>query len=460
MTRDAGTSVTRTAPARAAAFRALASIAANHRDLPTALAESRRRLADQRDRALAAAIVHGALRWQRACDYLIERVSTRPLESVDQDVLVILRLSLYQILHLDRVPSAAVVDDAVSLTRAAGKKSATGFVNAVLRAALRQRRALPLPTRPTDFADREAALRYLGIAWSHPDWLVERWLDRVGFEDAEKWVQFNDEPAPLTLSVNRVLSTRDAVRSALAAAGVECEDTRLAPHGLRVITGNPLHHTGQDQFLVQDEASQIVPLAVDARPGERVLDLCAAPGGKTVIMSGDMRDKGVLVACDVRTRRVALLHDTVRRAGCQHVYPLHVAAGGPLPFTSPFDRVLVDAPCSGLGTVRRDPDIKWRRHEADLAGLADRQLALVQLAASVVRPGGRLVYATCSSEPEENEMIVERFLATSPGFRLLDLRREGRAELMPVLDDRGMLRTLPFTHGLEAFFAAALQRAG
>jgi 16S rRNA (cytosine967-C5)-methyltransferase len=347
----------------------------------------------------------------------------------------------------------------VSLTRAAGKKSAAGFVNAVLRSTLRQRWALPLPARPENFGDREAALRYLGITWSHPDWLVGRWLDRVGFEHAEKWVQFNNEPAPLTLSVNRLLTTRDEVRSALAAAGVECEDTRLAPHGLRVITGNPLHHAGQDRFLVQDEASQIVPLAVDARPGERVLDLCAAPGGKTVIMSEDMEDRGVLVACDVRTRRVALLRDTVRRAGCQHSYPVHVETAGALPFASTFDRVLVDAPCSGLGTVRRDPDIKWRRHEADLAGLADRQLALLQRAASVVGPGGRLVYATCSSEPEENETMVERFLATSPGFHLLDLRREDRTELMPVLDDRGMLRTLPFAHGLEAFFAAALQRA-
>jgi 16S rRNA (cytosine967-C5)-methyltransferase len=139
---------------------------------------------------------------------------------------------------------------------------------------------------------------------------------------------------------------------------------------------------------------------------------------------------------------------------------VHIATHGALPFADLFDRVLVDAPCSGLGTVRRDPDIKWRRHESDLAGLADRQLALLHRAASVVRHGGRLVYATCSSEPEENETIVERFLSTAPGFRLVDLRREGRLELMPVLDDRGMLRTLPFTHGLEAFFAAALHRAG
>jgi 16S rRNA (cytosine967-C5)-methyltransferase len=189
-----------------------------------------------------------------------------------------------------------------------------------------------------------------------------------------------------------------------------------------------------------------------------VLDLCAAPGGKTVAICGDMDGRGVLAACDVRARRVALLRDTVRRAGCEQARPVHVSPEGPLPFASGFDRVLVDAPCSGLGTVRRDPDIKWRRHEHDLAGLAERQLTLLQRAAAVVRPGGRLVYATCSSEPEENEMVVERLLAAQPAFQLLDLRREGRAELAPVLDGRGRLRTLPFAHGLEAFFAAALHR--
>ncbi len=445
-----------TAPARAAAFRALVAIASGHRDLPTALVESRRRLEDERDRSLAAAIVHGTLRWQRACDYLIERVSARTLDALDDSVLIILRLSLFQILHLDRVPAAAVVDDAVNLTRAAGKKSAAGFVNAVLRSTLRQRRALPFPQRPADPVDRDSARSYLGITWSHPEWLVERWLDRVGFEQAEKWVQFNNDPAPLTLSVNRLRATRAEVRAALARDGVETEETSISPHGLRVVTGHPLRQHAHDLFLVQDESSQLVPLAVDARPGERTLDLCAAPGGKTVLMSGDMGDTGVLAACDVRTRRVALLRDTIRQAGCRHAHVIHVPTAGALPFAERFDRVLVDAPCSGLGTVRRDPDIKWRRHAPDLPAMADRQLTLLQRAATVVRPGGRLVYATCSSEPEENEMVVDRFLANEAGFDLIDLRRDGRGEVAAVLDDRGMLRTLPFAHGLEAFFAAAM----
>jgi 16S rRNA (cytosine967-C5)-methyltransferase len=340
----------------------------------------------------------------------------------------------------------------------AGRKSAAGFVNAVLRSTLRTRHALPLPPRPDDPSDREAVIRYLGITCSHPDWLVSRWLGRFGFAGTERWVQFNNASAPLTLSVNRIRSSRDDVRAALAADGILAEDVTFAPYGLRVVEGNPLRRPSLGRFLVQDEASQLVPLAVDARPGERVLDVCAAPGGKTVLMSGDMRDTGVLAACDVRPRRVALLRGTIGDAGSRHAHAVHVAADGPLPFSAVFDRVLVDAPCSGLGTVRRDPDIKWRRREDDLAALAGRQLSLLQRAGRTVGPRGRLVYATCSSEPEENEMVVDAFLSAEPEFRLIDLRVSGPPALAPVLDERGVLRTLPFAHGLEAFFAAAMER--
>ena len=447
------------APARTAAFRALATIHSADRDLPAALMQTRQHLKDDRDRALAAAIVHGTLRWQRACDHIIEDAARRPLRSLDEDVLTILRLSLYQLLHLDRVPAAAVVDDAVNLTRLAGKKSAGGFVNAVLRSTLRRRQHLPLPSRPRDLSDRAAAIEYLGVTWSHPDWLVARWLDRAGFDNAERWVRFNNAPAPLTLSVNRLHATREEAQRALSAVGVETDQTAIAPHGLIVVQGNPLRHPSEGVF-VQDEASQLVAHTVDAQPDERILDLCAAPGGKTMLMIGDMHDRGVLAACDVRPRRMALLRDTIRKAASQHVYLVQVPATGALPFASQFDRVLVDAPCSGLGTVRRDPDIKWRRREEDLAGLAERQLSLLSRAAAVVRHGGRLVYATCSSEPEENEDVVARFCAAHPEFRTVDLRQTRRRELAPVLDDRGMLRTLPFLHGLEAFFAAALERAG
>jgi 16S rRNA (cytosine967-C5)-methyltransferase len=446
-----------TAPARVAAFHALRAIASRREDLPAALARARSHLTDERDRALAAEIVNGTLRWQRSVDHLVEHFAGRPLEKVDADVLVILRLSLYQLMHLDRVPASAVVDDAVDLTRGARKQSASGFVNAVLRTMLRARNRLPLPPRPENADDRDAALRYLGVTHSHPDWLVRRWLDRHGFAAVERWVQFNNDTPPLTLRANRLRVDRETLRAALAAEDIETEPTPHAPDGLIVTAGNPLARPMDGTFFVQDEASQLITLAAGAQPGDRVLDLCASPGGKTTALAADMGDVGVLIASDVRTRRVGLLHETVRTSGLRHVHVLQVAPEGPLPFARQFDRVLVDAPCSGLGTVRRDPDIRWRRNEHELAALAEDQVRLLHRAASVVRPGGRLVYATCSSEPDENDDVVARFLGEQPEFAVVDLRHES-AFLDPLLDERGLLRTLPFAHGLEAFFAAALLR--
>jgi 16S rRNA (cytosine967-C5)-methyltransferase len=303
-------------------------------------------------------------------------------------------------------------------------------------------------------------VRYLGVALSHPDWLVARWFDRYGFDRAERWAQFNNEVAPLTIRVNRLHATRASVRQSLDAEDIETVETRYAPDGLVVTRGNPLHRPNDGTYQVQDEASQLVPLALEAGPGERVLDLCASPGGKTLVLAAAMADSGVLVASDVRARRVALLRDTMATSRATHVQVVHLGSRGALPFARVFDRVLVDAPCSGLGTVRRDPDIKWRREESELIELAGRQVELLARAASVVRPGGRIVYATCSSEPEENEHVITTFLDRHPEWHALDLRATGPSVLQPVLDDRGVVRTLPYAHGLEAFFAVALESRG
>jgi 16S rRNA (cytosine967-C5)-methyltransferase len=445
-----------TAPARTAAYHALRAVYADRADLPSALARSRIHLEDERDRSLTAEIVTGTLRWQRSLDHLVLHFSKRTLRKIDADVLTILRLSLYQLLHLNRVPASAVVDDAVDLARAARKPSATGFVNAVLRSTLRERHRLPLPTRPIDMSDRAAALAYLGVTHSHPEWLVARWLDRFGFEECERWIRFDNDIPPLTIRANRLKATRAQVAAHLAAEGIETAPTTTALDGLVITAGNPLRHGTDGSFFVQDEASQLVTLTVGARPGERVLDLCASPGGKTTAMAADMHDSGTLIASDVRPARVALLRETIRASGTTCVKVVFVPSSGPLPFLTSFDRVLVDAPCSGLGTVRRDPDIRWRRREEDLNALARDQGALLARAADVVVPGGRLVYATCSSEPEENEQVVDAFLRARQDFGLIDLRDEASPPLAPLLDVRGMLRTLPFAHDLEAFFAAAL----
>ena len=448
-----------TAPARTAAYHAVRAIAAGRADLPAALQSSRERLEDERDRSLAAEIVTGTLRWQRSLDHLIEQFSKRRIGKLDAEVVAILRLSLYQLLHLDRVPASAVVDDAVDLTRAARKPSASGFVNAVLRATLRQRHKLPLPGRPADVSDRAAAIAYLGITHSHPDWLVSRWLDRYGFDATERWVQFNNATPALTLRVNRLRATREEAAAALEADDIDTEPTRFAPDGLVVTRGNPMRRPADGLAFVQDEASQLVPLVVGATPGERILDLCASPGGKTIAMAADMSDTGTIVASDVRARRLTLLRDTVRTAAARCVSVVRVPASGALPFAARFDAVLVDAPCSGLGTVRRDPDIRWRRREDDLTGLAQDQVALLTRAAAVIRPGGRLIYATCSSEPEENDAVVAAVAAAHTRFRVADLRTTAGPQLARFIDAHGFFRTTPHEHGLEAFFAAVLMLA-
>jgi 16S rRNA (cytosine967-C5)-methyltransferase len=443
------------APARVAAYEALLAVSAGS-DLPAALAVTRSRLTDDRDRALATDMAAGVQRWRAAIDHLIVAFAKRRLERLDPEVLEILRLGVYQLLHLTRVPASAVVDDAVDLTKRAGKKSASGFVNAILRTISRRRESLPLPERPANPAMRETALDYLSVTLSHPRWLVDRWYERFGFVDAETWCTFNNTPAPLTLRTNRLRTTADQLVERLSADEVRVRRARFAPDALIVEEGAPLRAPGVESglFVVQDEASQLVGVAANARPGTRVLDTCASPGGKTAAMAADMEDRGLLVACDVRARRMSLLRQTIAATGAT-ARLVQADLMRPLPFSRPFDLVVVDAPCSGLGTLRRDPDIRWRRREEDLVRLAASALTMLQRAADAVAPGGRLLYATCSSEPEENEAVADAFLATTAGFAAANLRTVAPALPAELIDTRGHLRTAPHSHRLEAFFASA-----
>jgi 16S rRNA (cytosine967-C5)-methyltransferase len=439
------------APARLAAYETVLAVAAGRADLPSALARARNSLGDDRDRALAGEIATGAIRWQAASDHLVREFSGRPTAKLDAEILAILRISVFQLLHLDRVPASAVVDDAVDLARKAGKRSAAGFVNALLRRVSRERARLPLPAAPP--------IDLLSITLSHPRWLAERWLTRHGEADAERWARFNNTAAALTLRVNTLVTTRDALARDLATAGVDTEPARFAPQALIVTAGNPLltplAHSGA--FTVQDEASQLVGAIVAAAPGERILDACASPGGKTTQMAAAMGDAGTIVAADVRGRRLELLTRAVAASGARSVRIVQADARGVPPYRRAFDAVLLDAPCSGLGTIRRDPDVRWRRAETDLPGLADLQRAMLSSLAAVVRPGGRLVYSTCSSEPEENEEVVDAFLAAHDNFRrVTPTAFAARDELRGLLDATGSLRTLPFRDGLEAFYAAVL----
>jgi 16S rRNA (cytosine967-C5)-methyltransferase len=458
------------APARRAAYRILLDVERGHADLPRAIAKARAHLEDARDQSLAAEIAIGTLRWRAALDYLIERLARRSIDAIDPEVLTVLRLSAYQLVHLSRIPASAAVNDGVDLVREARKKSASGFANAVLRTIARQRDGLPLPGRPDDAIEGEqrtlALLDYFSITLSHPRWLVARWLSRYGETATEAWVRFNNQEAPQTLRANLLKISVADLAARLQQHGVATMPTKYAPHGLIVTSGNPIRTPLETEglFTLQDEASQLVGLMLPVREGDRVLDACAAPGGKTTELAMEMHDRGLIVASDVRRRRLALLEQTVRRSGARCIRLAQADFTRPAPVGPVFDAVLLDAPCSGLGTLRRDPDIKWKRREEDLAGLATAELRMLQHGAEAVRPGGFLLYATCSSEPEENEEIAARFLEARPDFRAVEPDRmrailaTRHASPLP-FDSAGHLRTFPHLHGLEAFFAALFARA-
>ena len=468
------------APARLAAYEVLRAVNNGRADLPAALARVRPRLDDERDRALAGEIATGTLRWQGAHDAVIAAFAGRPLAKLDPEILDILRMTAFQLLHLDRIPASAAVNDAVDLAGKAGKQSAAGLVNAVLRRISRERAHLPLPPRPPETCDavvspsatdvatpvarrlsaaspsRSEALAYLSTTLSHPEWLVGRWLDRHGFEAAEAWAIFDNRPATLTIRANTLRISRDVLAERLTALGVETEPARFAPQGLSVRSGNPLLTplAGEGLLAVQDESSQLVAQLTAAAPGERILDACASPGGKTTAMAAAMENRGLIVATDVRGGRVDLLRRTVEAASARSVRVVQADVSGVLPFRTRFDCVLLDAPCSGLGTLRRDPDIRWRRSPDDLERLAALQVGMLGRAGEVVTDGGRLVYATCSGEPEENEAVIGRFLDEHRDFASAPERIP--PELARFITGEGYFRTFPFRDQLEAFFAAML----
>jgi 16S rRNA (cytosine967-C5)-methyltransferase len=439
-------------PARVAAFSALRSVSLLESDLPAALSAVRATLTDDRDRALTTDLVTGTLRWQNELDFAIAGLAKRPLARLDLDILLILRLGAYQLRHLDRVPPAAVVNDAVALTKRARKTSAAGFVNALLRGLSRAEGGLPLPLRDA------MPLDYLEVTLSHPRWLANRWHSRYGLAAAEAWERFNNMAPPLTLRANTLKIDEPTLTRALAEHAVQTAHCRYAPDGLVVRSGNPLKTplAAQGLFFIQDEASQLVSLLGDVKAGDIVLDACASPGGKTTAMAAQAADRAWIVAADVRASRVELLKETVAASGSRNVRVVQADLESGLPFGAAFDLVLVDAPCSGLGTLRRDPDIKWRRREADLQRFRDAQLTMVRNAARAVRTGGRLVYATCSSEPEENDEVVAAFLAAAPEFKPV---RPTAPPLQPLIDPGGFFRTSPPAHGLEAFFGAVLHKS-
>ncbi|HEY8489209.1 MAG TPA: 16S rRNA (cytosine(967)-C(5))-methyltransferase RsmB [Thermaerobacter sp.] len=413
-----------------------------------------------RERALATELAYGVARRQGTLDWALGRWARRPAPRLDPPVRVALRLGAYQLWHLDRIPAHAAVDQSVELVRRHGPGYAAGFVNAVLRQAARH--GFPHGAIP---AAEEDLAEHLALTHAHPRWLVERWLRRLGPEETRQLLEANNRVPPLSARVNRLRADPQALAGSLAAAGVPVEPGRFLPEALRLghgVSPAELAAFQQGALTWQDESSMLAVHVLDPQPGELVLDVAAAPGGKATHIAERMGDRGRVVACDVDPGRLEKVRAAARRLGLEAVEPLALD-GRRLPerFAGQADRVLADVPCSGLGVIARRPDLRWRKEPGDLAALAPLQGELLRAAAACLKPGGILVYSTCTTEPEENQAVVEGFLREAAGaFAPVDLRPRLPAGLQqePSAPD-GWIQLWPHRHGVDGFFIACLRRA-
>jgi 16S rRNA (cytosine967-C5)-methyltransferase len=404
---------------------------------------------EARDAALCTEIVYGTLRWRRHLDWRLAPHLNRPLAKLDPWVRALLRLTAYQVLFLDRVPRWAAVDEAVSLARLkAGRPGPAEFVNAVLRALTRTPALPPLPAPSAEAA---------GVRWSLPDWLAARWLARYGAREAEALMAAMNERPPIAIRVNRLRITREALAARLRDEELaETRPTALAPEGLIVERGHVARWEAfaQGWCTIQDEASMLIARLLAPEPGELVVDACAAPGTKATHLAELMDNRGKIVAIDPNAARLKLLATAAARLGIR-IIEAHAGTATALAprWRGRADRVLVDAPCSNLGVLRRNPDVKWRRTEDDLGRLVPKQRGILAAGLSLVKPGGRLVYATCSLEPEESDGVVEAVLDGSPEWEV-----DAPAAFPIAPDARGFFRFLPPVHGTDGFTAIRLRR--
>jgi 16S rRNA (cytosine967-C5)-methyltransferase len=405
---------------------------------------------DERDRALMHELVKGSLRWRARLDWALDARVHVGLGKLNPWIRNVLRLGAYQILFLDRVPAHAAVDESVKLAHRYGHPGAAGLVNSVLRRLADEKDTVDWP--------RGDAAPEMAVWGSHPQWLVERWLERFGPEETRALLEADNRPAPLSLRANRLRGTREALIERLAQQGVTAVASALAPDVVRIEGGEsgPLALAAFREGLctAQDESEALVARLVAPEPHDRVLDLCAAPGGKCTHLAELMGDEGDVWALERSPARVAALEATLARLGCVSI---HVVTGDARnhSFPMPFDRVLVDAPCSGLGVLRRRADARWRKGPALLAEMPGIQRELLEAGARQVRKGGVLVYSVCSFEPEETWEVVERFLSHHPSFAAQD----AAAWLPAPAVERGALLTLPHRHGCDGAFALRMRRS-
>lgn len=411
----------------------------------------------QKDRALITQLVNGVIQNKLLLDYIMSQFSKIKLSKLTPFVKNAIRLGIYQVYFLNRVPDFAAVNESVNLVKKNEGRKAANFTNAVLRNVLRHKEMLSFPEKDKDIT------KYLSVYYSFPPWMVKRWLGLFGADFTEKLCRAFNEPPCLCIRVNTLLTNRNNLLQRLKDEGVHAVPGKFADEAIYILQSPPIHQLKSFEdglFTVQDESSIIASLAVDPKANEQVLDVAAAPGGKSTHMAALMQNQGTIVSWDIHPHRVKLIEENASRLKAS-IVKTRVKDAKILDETmmGSFDRVLIDAPCSGLGVIRRKPDIKWSKKPDDIKALRNEQEHIIFVCSKYVKPGGVLVYSTCSIEPKENEELVEDFLAKNQEFAYDDLRKS----LPEMLHDElkspyGYITLYPHIHGTDGFFVARLKR--
>jgi len=402
---------------------------------------------DSRDKALATQIIYGVLRNITLLTEWIKTVVTRPLEDIEPLIMDILLIGAYQLKFLDRVPAAAAVNEACEMA----PQRARSFVNGVLRRLAEQgKKPVPIPKH-------FSATNRIATQYSHPEWIVERWIKHFGEQTAEKMCEWDQHEPPASVRVNPLLAKRDQIIKAFAERGISIKPSVYSEHGLIFRSLDEALWSKEfrkGQIVIQSEASQIICRLLKVEPDLKVLEIGAAPGTKTTYLAGLMENIGKIVALDKHAGRINLLNEAVRRQGIEIVKTIDVHDDVIPPEAGRhFDRALVDAPCTGLGTLAKHPEIRWRRKPEDVQAMAAIQLALLQDAALRLRAGGILIYAVCTLTQEENLDVVRAFLKEHRNFAVDDLKKDLSGVLEPFRGPGGTFLSLPPKTGTEGFFA-------
>lgn len=416
-------------------------------------------LLNRADRALLNHLVFGVVRWQLRLDWFIDQFIEKQKKKIDPVIRTILRIGLYQILFLDRIPTSAAVNTAVNLAKTSGRPWAAGFVNGLLRRASGNR-ALWDQDQPTN----SDAVTAFAVQHAFPPWLVKRWLQRFGREETGAMCRAMNAVPDITIRTNTLRTGRQDLLDGIAGEASAVSITAHSPEGIRLHgLKKPLDRWTSFKngwFQVQDEAAQLVSHMVSPEPGHQVWDVCAGLGTKTAHMAQLMDNQGKITATDRQASKLKSLDTEMARLGISIVKsrPLDLLQSSSSPGLSGFDRILVDAPCSGTGVLQKNPDGKWRLSSSDIELYADRQLELLDRSASYLKPAGILVYAVCSIEPDESEHVVERFISQHREFSIHRPDMPGVSDVGPLTTPKGYFYTLPHRHCMDGFFSVALKR--